>query len=465
MHRCGSTLLLDEVEVNPGGEGVGVGMGVRDEFSRSMGGGGTVRQTVSGGEDSHVGDGGGGGGGGIDDRGGRRFQVPPGFPTPNANTSHYGVSRGAGGGGGGGGGSRGGGGGGGDVIAPPPISYAAVTATAAAAAAAAPVPAVPLPASYRGEHTKHAGAGGSDDGGGSFEAHAMLEAKLLYHSLSVEAGLMQRERDAQVGGGGSEGTEREGRVAMLAPPPPSQGNSAAWLALPAPVPVANNSGAMVLWGPTRGGARTDADTSATSRSFGAGGQASPMPSPSSSSVLQLPSPAPSPPPSHSHQHDHHGGRAGWLALPPPPQTSSMVPAGALQLRGPARAVARAAAAESIAAGIPIAPNPYAAAAADSAAAGKSNDSFPTTSTGGDADKRTTAAPRPSADDGSGAASNGSKGGSVPADFGQPHLFEWEVHGLRLLVESSLVVFQREGQTPMSLKLVDLNAERPNTVGF
>ena len=54
---------------------------------------------------------------------------------------------------------------------------------------------------------------------------------------------------------------------------------------------------------------------------------------------------------------------------------------------------------------------------------------------------------------------------MPPDFGQPHLFEWEVHGHRLLVESSLVVFQRERQTPMSLKLVDLNAERPNTAGY
>ena len=48
-------------------------------------------------------------------------------------------------------------------------------------------------------------------------------------------------------------------------------------------------------------------------------------------------------------------------------------------------------------------------------------------------------------------------------FGKPHLFEWQVYGAgRLLVESSLAVFRREGRTPMSLKLVDLDAERPNT---
>ena len=59
-------------------------------------------------------------------------------------------------------------------------------------------------------------------------------------------------------------------------------------------------------------------------------------------------------------------------------------------------------------------------------------------------------------------SSSSSGPRAPPDFGQPHLFEWEVGSHRLLVESSLVVFRGEGRTPMSLKLVDLAAERPNT---
>jgi hypothetical protein len=107
-------------------------------------------------------------------------------------------------------------------------------------------------------------------------------------------------------------------------------------------------------------------------------------------------------------------------------------------------------------GFPIARNPYAAAAAAAAAEDDDGENKNDASDGGEGN---------GGGDGNNGDNGGDNGGSVPPDFGQPHLFEWEVHGHRLLVESSLVVFQRERQTPMSLKLVDLNAERPNTVGL
>ena len=116
-----------------------------------------------------------------------------------------------------------------------------------------------------------------------------------------------------------------------------------------------------------------------------------------------------------------------IHLPPPPPKST-APTGALQLRGAARAVA------------------------DAMVSSARN------ACGGDEDEE------------GGSAGGGTSGGCyTPGDvppgdraFGKPHLFEWEVHGHRLLVESSLAVFRREGRTPMSLKLVDLDAERPNT---
>jgi len=133
---------------------------------------------------------------------------------------------------------------------------------------------------------------------------------------------------------------------------------------------------------------------------------------------------------HEHEHERRMRRApAVIHLPPPPPKSS-APTGALQLRGAARAVADAMVSSAAPARL-----------AAEKAYGDEED-------GG----------------GAGSAGGGTSGYYTPGDgaFGKPHLFEWEVHGHRLLVESSLAVFRREGRTPMSLKLVDLDAERPNT---
>lgn len=416
VHRCGSTLLLDDVNVNPGGAG-------QESTGASGGPGMGPRMNV---------------GGGKGERGERHRRFPPGFPIPGAHSAAAAAAERA---------PRGDGGCGHVEVmtaSPPPhASYAAAAAAAAETEAVSRDPVLSLTGGPGGGPSPLPGETGEriGDAGSGVSAHAMLEAKLLYHSLSVEAGLMQLEHDADHGAGAKEGGGE--RLAML-PSPAGATQHSPPLALAAPVPVANTGGAMVLWG--------------TAASRGSQPAGSPPPSPTSRASDRT--------------SDEPGvGRGGgeesdWLALPPSTRTSSAGPAGALQLRGPAHAVARAAAAESMAAGLVLAPNPYAAV---------SNHDIEVCSAGQTA-REAAAASSPSKVGGSGGGLGGGGGsrpgregggkdekeGCLPPDFGQPHLFEWEVHGLRLLVESSLVVFQREHQTPVSLKLVDLNAERPNT---
>ena len=291
----------------------------------------------------------------------------------------------------------------------PPRDYAAAAAAASDADADADAP-PPPPRVITGE------------------AHAMLEAKLLYHSLSAETRFdLPRLDDAAY-------SRRErSRDAS---------NASARLALPAPVPTPDG-GAMVLWGAEDVHEDADADANANAGRW-----------------------------------TTDRGVVSERLSPP----ASVAPLGALQLRGPAKAVARAAAAAAAGAGVTLARNPYETPAADEERGEEDaeeedaeEDSGPRAGSdvdsgsgarsvraGGGRSRRgrsTANAPR---DGDWSSSSSSSSGPRVPPDFGQPRLFEWEVGGHRLLVESSLVVFRGEGRTPMSLKLVDLAAERPNT---
>ena len=288
VHRCGSTLLLDDVNERQA-----------NAMCESLGGPGFFAGDphASAPHQSH----------------GLPRRPPPGFPADYSRLRRPSI----------------------DTVTSGSSSPRPVGSYAAAAAAAAP-PIGPTRTT----------TGGHRQG----ESQAVLEAKLLYHSLSVEAGLGRLDIRGPDGAPAGDGTTDRTRNIDACP---------------------------------------DDDDDDRSR----------MRRPPA--VIHLP--------------------------PPPPKPGASGPPGALQLRGPARAVADAmvssAASTQLATGDEDAPND-----------------------GGDGTKTPSEA---------GAAASGEA-------FGQPHLFEWEVHGHRLLVESSLVVFRREGRTPMSLKLVDLDADRPNT---
>ena len=287
VHRCGSTLLLDDVNERQA-----------NAMCESLGGPGFFAGDphASASHPSH----------------GLPRRPPPGFPADYSRLRRPSI----------------------DTVTSGSSSPRPVGSYAAAAAAAAPI------------GPTRTTTGGHRQG----ESQAVLEAKLLYHSLSVEAGLGRLDIRGPDGAPAGDGTTDRTRNIDACP---------------------------------------DDDDDDRSR----------MRRPPA--VIHLP--------------------------PPPPKPGASGPPGALQLRGPARAVADAmvssAASTQLATGDEDAPND-----------------------GGDGTKTGSEA---------GAAASGEA-------FGQPHLFEWEVHGHRLLVESSLVVFRREGRTPMSLKLVDLDADRPNT---
>ena len=120
----------------------------------------------------------------------------------------------------------------------------------------------------------------------------MLEAKLLYHSLSAETRFDLPRLDDR---GDSSNSRRDGS--------PDDSNASARLALPAPVPTPDG-GAMVLWG--AGDVHEDADANANADA-------------------------------NAGRWTRDRGVVSERRSPP----ASVAPLGALQLRGPAKAVARA----------------------------------------------------------------------------------------------------------------------------
>ena len=295
-----------------------------------------------------------------------------------------------------------------------PRDYAAALATAAATSDAdAPAPPPPVITG---------------------EAHAILEAKLLYHSLSAETRFDLPRLDDAANARRDETHDASSAFQRLALPPPA---------------TPRDVRAMVPWAP--GDVRRSRPDANADETADANGDARRLTA--------------------------DGGAASDRRSPP----ASVASLGALQLRGPAKAVARAAAAAA-GAGVTLARNPYETPeededaedvaeddAGDDAASDADSDGNARRSgsgarsvraAGGRSRRGRSAANAPRDGDWS-SSSSSSSGPRAPPEFGQPHLFEWEV-GHRLLVESSLVVFRGEGRTPMSLKLVDLAAERPNT---
>ena len=292
-----------------------------------------------------------------------------------------------------------------------PRDYAAALATAAATSDAdAPAPPPPVITG---------------------EAHAILEAKLLYHSLSAETRFDLPRLDDAANARRDETHDASSAFQRLALPPPA---------------TPRDVRAMVPWAP--GDVRRSRPDANADETADANGDARRLTA--------------------------DGGAASDRRSPP----ASVASLGALQLRGPAKAVARAAAAAA-GAGVTLARNPYETpeededaedVAGDDAASDADSDGNARRSgsgarsvraAGGRSRRGRSAANAPRDGDWS-SSSSSSSGPRAPPDFGQPHLFEWEVGSHRLLVESSLVVFRGEGRTPMSLKLVDLAAERPNT---
>ena len=267
------------------------------------------------------------------------------------------------------------------------------------------------------------------------EAHAILEAKLLYHSLSAETRFDLPRLDDAANARRDETHDASSAFQRLALPPPA---------------TPRDVRAMVPWAP--GDVRRSRPDANADETADANGDARRLTA--------------------------DGGAASDRRSPP----ASVASLGALQLRGPAKAVARAAAAAA-GAGVTLARNPYETPeededaedvaeddAGDDAASDADSDGNARRSgsgarsvraAGGRSRRGRSAANAPRDGDWS-SSSSSSSGPRAPPDFGQPHLFEWEVGSHRLLVESSLVVFRGEGRTPMSLKLVDLAAERPNT---